>query len=777
MGKGRASPAGTSAMRQVICNSSGAYVVRVPRPVARAGTILVRAHFSWISIGTEIAPLRGATGSEGQVETLPARLRRYVSYSIRNPGYASRRALALARSGVAPLLSRTTAGDPVPAAGDGSTAGNDGAAVEESQLTALDRSLQGWNVGYSTAGEVVAVGDTVQRFAVGDRVACVGAGEANHADFVVVRQNMACKVPDGCSLQLAGSAAIGGIALQGVRRAGPQVGETVCVLGLGLIGQITVQILAAAGCRVVGMDLEASRVSRAIDMGLRDGTTSAQELERRVRDLTGDHGVDRTIITAATKSSALVNQAMSLTRRRGTVVSVGDVGLDVERSEFYRKEIDLLMSTSYGPGRYDPSFEEEGHDYPYAYVRWTLTRNLRSYLELIADGRIDVAALLDRVVSVDAAHDTYADLAEADGVLPIGVALAYVGPDRAESPLGDATSLRLGKRKAARADQLRYALVGVGAFGTSMLVPQMAKRKDRFVMGGIVSRDPTRGGNYARAQGLGVFATDLAEILRDPEFDLVVIATRHHEHAAQGKAALQAGKHVFVEKPLALSWRELADLVESYEELDERPLLMVGFNRRFAPAMRRLAECLERRTGPLVMNYRVNAGYIPPDHWIQGAHGGGRNLGEACHFYDCLRYLAGVTANSVAATSIDPGETPYRRTDNFQATIGYEDGSVGTVTYTSMGPKTGLEKERLEVFCDGEAYVLEDYKQLRRAGDGKVLWSDATADKGHFEELSRFGDAIIANQEAPIPFGEIVETSAIALHVEDLLLGRHGEHD
>ena len=773
-------------MRQIICNSEGALVVRVPRPVAAAGTVLVRVHHSWISVGTEVAPLRGgqAAGGSEPPETLPARLRRYVAYSIADPRAASRRALAMARSRAATYQARRGA-----AGGRGATGANAAtgeAAVRESAgdspasaLSPLDRVAQGWNVGYSVAGRIVAVGREVAGFAVGDRVACVGAGEANHADYVSVRQRMVCKVPAGCSLELAGSAAIGGIALQGVRRAAPQLGETVCVIGLGLIGQLTAQLLRAAGCKVIGMDLSAERVQRAIDLGLDSGASSDSEMLDAVRNASSSHGADLTLITAATKSDTVINLAMDATRRKGRVVIVGDVGMNVQRPAFYRKELDLLMSTSYGPGRYDSGFEDEGNDYPYAYVRWTLTRNVRAYLELIASQHLDVAALIDRRIDVDNAHDAYAELAAADDDVPIGVVLSFT--DDADATARDIsaslTSLELRPGAKVRGGVLRFALVGAGAFGTSMLVPQMQRRKDRFHLRSVVSRDTTRGGNYARANGVEVFTTDLAEVLADPDVELVVIATRHHEHAAQACEALEAGKHVFVEKPLALSWEELERTVATYEGLAERPLLMVGFNRRFAPAMLKLAECLEGRTGPLVMSYRVNAGYIPPEHWIQGAHGGGRNLGEACHFYDCFRALAGAPIRSVVATPINPDALPFKRNDNFQATLSYEDGSIGTLTYTAMGPKSGLGKEYLEVFCDGEAYVLDDYVSLRRCSDGAILWQQDVADKGHFEELSRFGDAIAAGAESPIPFGQLIETSAAALDIEDLLLGRVAADD
>jgi predicted dehydrogenase len=328
-----------------------------------------------------------------------------------------------------------------------------------------------------------------------------------------------------------------------------------------------------------------------------------------------------------------------------------------------------------------------------------------------------------------------------------------------------------------RPELINYALVGAGAFGISMLVPQMKKRKDRFFLRGVVSRNSTQGGNFARENGVEVLATDLETVLNDPAFHLMVIATRHHEHAAQVVACLEAGKHVFVEKPLAITWSSLDAVVEAYNALAEKPMLMVGFNRRFSPAVTHVRGLVAGRRAPLMIEYRLNGGYIPLDSWIQGTQGGGRNLGEACHMYDVFRSLTGAPVTSITATSVDPGSLPYLRNDNFSATIGYEDGSVASLVYTALGPKTGMAKERIEVFCDGDAFVVDDFKKLSRASDGAVLWQAGDADKGHAEEFNLLGDAIATGGPSPIPFDEIVETTALSLHVEDLLHHREGRSE
>jgi predicted dehydrogenase/threonine dehydrogenase-like Zn-dependent dehydrogenase len=631
---------------------------------------------------------------------------------------------------------------------------------------------QGWNVGYSLAGEVVAIGPGVTDVAVGDQVACAGAGQANHADFVSVKRNLVCRVPAGCSLQEAATATVGAIAMQGVRRAAPQIGEVVCVLGLGLIGMITLGLLRAAGCRVIGIDLDVERCRRAVALGAVGAETEIERAQILLRDLTAGHGVDATIITAASKSNAPINAAMELTRRRGRVVIVGDIGLKVERAAFYRKEIDLLMSTSYGPGRYDREYEDYGRDYPFGFVRWTANRNMQSYLELIAEKRLDIASLIDRVVPIDEAPSAYAQLAKAKMSPPLAVLIAYPEPAQALVDHPDTRVIHLRGHRQPIRERINYALVGAGGFGTQMLVPTLERRKDRFFLRGVVSRDATRGGNFARSKQVEVLASSLDPILEDDRFDLLVIATRHHEHAGQVIAALKAGKHCFVEKPLAISWEELDAVRDALDMMADPPRLMVGFNRRFSPALQRLKEELGERRTPLIVNYRLNAGYIPLDHWVHGPEGGGRNIGEACHMYDVFAFLAESPVSSISANAIDPGSRAYARNDNFCATLGYEDGSVCTLTYTALGPKAGLAKERVEVFADGESFLVDDFKSLTRASDGAVLWSSSSADKGHYDELSRFGDALAEGKPAPIPLRQLFETTAVALHVEDLLQGR-----
>ena len=626
---------------------------------------------------------------------------------------------------------------------------------------------QGWAVGYSLVGEIIAVGEGVRDLVIGDMVACCGANKANHAEYVAVKRNMACRVPRGCDPRWAATTTVGAIALQGVRRATPQIGERIAVIGLGLIGQLCAQMLRAAGSVVIGMDLDPARISRAKALGLDAGTSDPDQFRQIIRDLTGGLGVDRVLVAAATKSNAVLNLAMEVARSKGTIVIVGDIGLAVDRAHFYRKEINLLMSTSYGPGRYDPAYEEDGIDYPAPYVRWTMNRNMASYMDLISQNRITVEPLIDSEASISQAPELYKSLVEGEQ-RPLGVLISY--PASSETARAAVITLK-GARKS-KADQINYVLVGAGAFGISMLVPLLARQPDRFCLRGIVSADAVRGGNFARANRLEIVASDLAQTLEDPSIHCAIIATRHDRHAAQVITALEAGRHVFVEKPLALTWQELDAVVQARAKAEHPPVVMVGFNRRFSPAVQRIKHELAERRSPLMINYRVNAGYIPKDNWVQGREGGGRNLGEACHMYDVFRCLTGAPVTSIHATAIAPDAGAYLRTDNFTATLAYEDGSVCTLTYTALGPKTGLPKERVEVYCDGKAFVIDDFKTLWAAGTDSPLWQSEEADKGHAEEIARFGDAIATGSDAPISFDEIVEVTAVALEIEEVL--KHG---
>ena len=870
-------------MRQILLNSSGAVIARMPRPKVEAGCVLVRTRYSLISTGTELAALRPQPVAPGENQILSrARLAiTYLGLAAKHPRLAVNRVLQISSNVISATFPKradiaqsitleqgsliwekvlakefkpTDAGlqlvtdlsdfgyqaisNPIPItpgmtpiieingevlvgeinigmlSGDrkdwlGSRSYGEGqisdelifdcgdsekfvlvisstdskvesilrlanlqvkmAPAIEDGLPQTELNDQGWNVGYSLSGEVVAVGDGVQDFSVGDLVACAGAGKANHADYVSVPVNLVCHVPLGCDLRLAATTTVGAIALQGVRRATPQIGETVCVIGLGLIGQMTAQILQANGIRVIGFDLNQHRLQKALDLGMFAGSSSLDQFRLLTRDLTGGMGCDQVLITAATKSEEPINLSMELVRQKGVVVIVGDIGLNVKREIFYKKEVDLRMSTSYGPGRYDRQYEEKGHDYPYSYVRWTLNRNMGAYMDLIAREKLKLTSLIDKEINVGNAKEAYKELANIQENGPLGVLIHY--PDDLSLPpqLTEPTSITLRGFRKSPQGVINYALIGMGAFGTSMIVPMLGKLKAGFFLKALVSRNATAAGNYVRANQVEIFSTDINDVLKNDDISLVVIATRHYEHANLVTAALMAGKDVFVEKPLAVNWEQLEKITTTYASLEQKPLLMVGFNRRFSPALQILDELLLKRSSPLIISYRLNGGYIPLDHWIQTEDGAGRNIGEACHMYDVFRFLAKSKPVNIVAAAIDPKEMPYLKSDNFCATIKYGDGSVGNLVYCALGPKKGMSKERIEIFCDGEAYIVDDFKSLVRASTSEVLWCSDEPQKGHLQQFERVVCTISENASPPIDFDQIVETTAVSLYINDLI--------
>ena len=678
-------------MKQVLIRSGGVVVEDVPAPTAGPRNVLVRVEWSCVSAGTE--------GASVAMSALPLYRR-----ALKQPEHA-KRALEIARNeGFVRTYKRV-----------------------RGQLAA------GLPTGYSAAGVVVAVGSEVEGFAAGDRVACAGAGIANHAEQIDDPDKHTVRVPDGLALDDAATVTLGAIALQGVRRATPTLGEAVGVIGLGILGQLTVQLLRATAVRAQELHRQ-----RAAALG---------EVAGRVL------GADAVIVTAATSSSEPMHDAAQACRRKGRVVIVGDVGLELRRSDLYAKELDVVMSTSYGPGRYDDVYELEGRDYPIGYVRWTENRNMAEYLRLLRDGEVRLDTLDRRTYTVDDAQQAFDEK-------PLLALLEYPGrPER------DAHTLRL-RTVQARAGVVRVALVGAGAFAQGSHVPNLLKLRDRFQIRAVMSRTGSTAKAVAERVEAAYASTSFADVLADDEVDLVLISTRHDLHASQALEALEAGKHVFVEKPLALDEEQLTAL-EQFFENGSGPLLMTGFNRRFSPAAVRARELLAGRTTPLVADYRMNAGYIPLDHWVHGPEGGGRNIGEACHIYDLFGSLVGAEVQGVTATAIRADGTRLVSNDNFAATIRYADGSVCTLTYTALGNRDH-PKERLEMYADGTVLTLDDYKSLTVAGRGSG-WRGTTQQKGHVEELEALALAIRDGGAWPIPLEEQLQAMRVAFAVEELV--------
>jgi predicted dehydrogenase/threonine dehydrogenase-like Zn-dependent dehydrogenase len=715
-------------MKQVIVSEGQVSLHDVPAPMVQPGTVVVQVDHSCVSVGTEMSGVLSTGRSLAQrVMQQPQHVLKVVDL-VRSEGVAS--VVRLVR----------------------------------------DRLSVELPTGYSCAGRVVEVGEGVTEYKIGDRVACAGAQYAYHAEFVCIPTNLAILIPEGVGFAEASTVALGAIALQGIRRAAPTLGEIFVVVGLGFLGQLTVQMLKVNGCRVIGVDVDRDRIAAARTHGLDWGLhpDDVAEVDAVVR-LTGGNGADAVIITAASQSDEIVSAAFRMSRKKARVVLVGDVGLDLRRADFYAKELDFLISASYGPGRYDENYEEGGLDYPIGYVRWTEGRNMAEYLRLIADGLVDLSRLARRTYPLAEAAEAYSSLKTAADK-PLLVLLSYAG-EAVSAPARRVKFALGGARAAAAVERIRIGVIGAGGFAKGMHLPNLAEMPDLYELRAVASRTGHNAAATAKRFGASYCTTDHTELLRDPAIDAVIIATRHDTHARLALEALRAGKHVLLEKPLALSVDEV-DAIEAFygEGGIDKPLLLTGFNRRFSPLIQKIAEGVAGRSNPMIVNYRMNAGYIPLDHWVHGAEGGGRNLGEACHIYDLFTFLTQSEVVSVEAQGITPQTDFYSKTDNFVATIRFKDGSIGTLTYTALG-STDFAKEAMEVYVDGSIYSLDDYRSLNVVGPRKEIVELRKADKGQKNQLSAFAQAIKTGETWPVPLWQQAQATRISFRVETQVRG------
>jgi predicted dehydrogenase/threonine dehydrogenase-like Zn-dependent dehydrogenase len=712
------------AIKQVLIKDGKAMVEEIPAPQVEKGTVLVRVEYSCISIGTELSGLK--------TSGLPLWKR-----ALQQPDNVRKALQMVAAHGLTYTRS-----------------------LVEGKLSG------GTPTGYSAAGVVLETGAGIDDLQPGDRVACAGAQCAHHAEVICVPRNLTVPLPEKLDPALASTATLGAIAMQGVRRAQPTLGETFVVIGLGIIGQLTAQLLRVNGCRVIGADLDQTRIRLAKSIGMDYGLDPEAGIELdQVARLTGGLGADGVIITAATASNEVVSTAFQMCRKKGRVVLVGDVGLRLNRADFYQKELDFFISSSYGPGRYDSKYEEEGLDYPAAYVRWTENRNLAEYLRLLSEDKIKVQPLIDKIYPITEAPAAYEILKNGSGK-PLMVLLSYPKPDVSLPP---ARVVSNPLSRGAGQGQIRLALVGAGGFARGMHLPNLQQLANYYHLQAVMSRTGHNAMAAARQFGAGYATTDFQRILEDPEVDAVLIATRHNLHAGMALEALQAGKHVLVEKPLALTREELEGIKAFFATLkpgENMPVLLTGFNRRFSRYAVRLRQLVEGRGNPMILNYRMNAGYLPPEHWAHTEEGGGRNKGEACHIYDLFTFLTGGKVAAVDAWPITPASGYYQRNDNFVAVIKFEDGSVATLTYTALGSKD-YPKETMEIFVDGKVLTLNDYKQLSVFGSRAGGINSKFIDKGQKDELAAFARAIQEGGPWPIPLWQQVQAAEIALAVEE----------
>lgn len=610
-------------------------------------------------------------------------------------------------------------------------------------------------LGYSSAGVVLAVGEGVLEFKAGDRVACGGAGAA-HAEVITLPVNLCVKIPPQVALDHAAFTTVGAIALQGIRLADVRLGEVVLVIGLGLLGQLAIPMLKASGCTVIGFDLNEERCKLACLSGADFAVTSEKEIKDYLDGITSSHGADAVIITAGTSSNKPVEMAGELCREQGKVVVVGAVGLTLPREPYYHKELVFRISRSYGPGRYDLEYENKGRDYPYGYVRWTEKRNMGAFLALLQDKKLDLTPLITHRFPIEQAEEAYALISGKTSQSFLGVLFEYGSqPDLS-------TQIAIGTRRAL-SGSVKIGVIGAGNFAQSMLLPHL-KNRAGFDLKSVVTQHPLTSRDVAERFGFSFAAARYEEIMDDRDIRAVIIATRHDSHAALAVRALQTGKALHVEKPLALTTAELDEVVKEYSDAQEQPghntppFLMVGFNRRFAPMVKRADAFFSARTEPLAMLYRINAGYLPSDHWTQDPEtGGGRVVGEVCHFLDLLQFFAHARIKRVFAEFM-PDSGKYHQ-DNLSINLSLEDGSIGTILYLANGDKS-LPKEYIEIFSGGKVAVIDDYAALTLIQEGKRKISrEGARDKGHRAEMLAWMDAIKEGKSEPVPFEHSVSAT------------------
>jgi polar amino acid transport system substrate-binding protein len=712
-------------MKQVLQNrkTGRPFVGEVPVPALQRGRVLVRTVASLISAGTERAAVELV--SKGLVQEARQRpdLVKAVVAKVKNEG----------------LL-------------------NTFASVR-------DKMAASQALGYSAAGIVAAVAEDVSEFQIGDRVACAGVGFASHAEVLSVPKNLCVHLPESVSFESGAYGTLGAIALQGVRLAEPTLGESVVVIGLGLVGQLTVQLLKANGCRVFGLDLDQSRVSLALELGVDKALVSNEEAAKQIAAWTRGHGADAVLITAATDSNQPVELAAQVSRLKGRVIVVGMTGMDIPRPPFFSRELKLIISMSYGPGRYDPDYEERGRDYPLPYVRWTEKRNIESFVELVGDERVNVERLTTHRFPIEQAEHAYR-LISGDVQEPyLGVVLNY-DPESEVARRVSLTATR-GVRKAEKSIVL--GVIGAGGYVPAMLLPHFKAEGVEF--SSIATASGISAHDVGKRFGFAFAVSSAEEVLEDARVNLVVIGTRHDMHAELARKALERDKHVFVEKPLALDDRELQSVIESAGSSAGK--LMVGFNRRFSPLMKRAKDFFAGRETPLSILYRVNAGRIPTEHWVQDeVEGGGRIVGEVCHFIDLMQYLTGAAPVFVFAESMSAKSSKIVDADSVFITLRFADGSHGAVAYLSEGDKA-LAKERVEIFGAGRVFVLEDYRRATLYKDGREDHVTLKAqDKGQQAQVRAICASLLGGGAAPIGLEELAATSRATFRVLDSLRER-----
>ena len=613
----------------------------------------------------------------------------------------------------------------------------------EKVFTKLDTPIP---LGYSAAGRVIEVGSNLSGLKIGDRVACGGAGYANHAEINYVPKNLMVKIPDGVDDIDASFVTVGAIALQGVRQTEPKIGEKIAVIGLGLLGQLTVQLLKANGCKVIGSDVDPDKLSLAKKLGA-DEVCHASELIKKSNEFSNGYGVDAVIIAASTSSNQPTIDAAEISRMRGRVIYLGLVGMDIPRNDYYKKEIDIRLSMAYGPGRYDPEYEEKGIDYPFDLVRFTEQRNFEAFLGLIEEGKITPKDLITHSYDFDDAMKAYDLLEGRIQEKYLGIVLEYTSDIQLDEH-------KMVERitRAISNDKVNVGLIGAGNFTKSVILPNMAK-VGGYDLVGLCTATGVSAEGTGKKYDFKYITTDSDEIFKNTEINSVFITTRHDDHASKVIKAIENSKHCYVEKPLCIYKDDLEDIAEIY---DGKSIIQVGFNRRFSPMIKNMKKSL---SGQVSINYRVNAGVIPKDIWIQDRTiGGGRIVGEVCHFIDTCSYLIGSQVESVYASTLSKNDQSIPDEDNVNITLNYGNGSVATIAYYAYGDNT-MPKEYIEAFGNGVSMQMTDFRELLIYSDGKIKKEKSSnQDKGFVAEFEAFKQSVQSGINA-IEFDSIYNTT------------------
>ena len=609
-------------------------------------------------------------------------------------------------------------------------------------------------MGYSAAGYVIDSKAKNTQYKQGEKVAIVGTGYANHAELNVVPENLVIKIPDNVSLQDASTAAIGGIAMQGVRQLNATAGDVVVVMGLGLIGQITVQILLAQGCKVIGIDINSRRL-QTVEEAYKIWTLNGIDdmLLHKINILTNGNGVDGVIFTAATNSSVPMSNCFKMLRRKGTFVLVGVSGMTINRDDIYKKELTFKIATSYGPGRYDSEYEEGGNDYPANIVKWTEQRNIESYLGLLAENKISLKNLATAIYDIDDADNAFNKLKQPNA--PLLSIIKYQGEWTSYEERKNISSKKCDS-------VLNIGFIGTGGYVSGMHLPNISTLPHMFKVEALMNRSAIPAAVLAKQYNTTYYTTNSDMLLSDENVDIAAICTRHDTHANYAIQALQHGKHVFVEKPAALNIEELNNLIKTVRNSNKN--FLIGYNRRFSKYAKEIKKQLKKRQKPVLIDYTMNAGYVPYDSWIQNEIGGGRIIGEGCHIIDLFVYLLGTDIKSIAVTPISFQQTYYTPSDNVCCSICFNDGSVATLNYISIGGKT-MSKESMKVICGDTIIELDDYKKLSINGKVKSALNSIQPDKGQVEILKVLYESTVNNSYYPIPLEEIEITSKITFDI------------